>query len=176
MFGSPRHVPPARTDGKTAAMGTWAGIVVETGGHSTFWQIARKLGIKPLVERVPKKVGLAFEDAFALAEKVSLTLQSTVVALAVETSPDVVELRVFSSGTRVRRLAFSGEGPPPAGDERWVADEGATQEWEKAYLTEPGEPAQRACAALEVQPAEVAGVYKRPSLWLRLMHSIMPGI
>ncbi len=90
-------------------MGTWVGVIAETGARFDFWTVARRHHVLPADERVPPHViidcGAHFDAPFRLAQTLSLELGTMAMGFVVQTSADVHEVQVFDKGACVRRLA-----------------------------------------------------------------------
>ena len=113
-------------------MSTWIAAVVDTGGRTDFWDVARRRDVLPIVEAVPPRVLIECEGDFdastRLAELLSAELQVSAVALVMQTTSDVYGVRAFDRGALVRRLDYSRDF------DRWVDVVGERQPWEPAFF------------------------------------------
>lgn len=112
-------------------MGTWVSALVETGGRSDFWELARGEGVSSDLVEVPRFARIDGSDVaatFALAEALSKKLGTSAVAFCAQSSADVYELRGYQAGECVRKLAYSRD------DGGWLTLEGTQQPWEAAFF------------------------------------------
>jgi hypothetical protein len=114
-------------------MATWLGVIAETGGRADFWQVAKKLGVVPVVAEAPRYALIecepgSWEAPASLAEELSRQLGTTCIGFTVQTTADVHELHAFRSGTSIRSLTYSRDGGG------WQKVTGTPQAWERAYF------------------------------------------
>ncbi len=115
-------------------MGSWVAAIVETGGRADFWDVARRQDVKPVDEGVPAHVliecelGWDFTASLRLAETLSRALATSAIGFYGQSSADCYEICGYSSGERVRRLAYSRD------EGGWLHVEGTPQPWERAFF------------------------------------------
>jgi hypothetical protein len=119
-------------------MGTFLGIIVETGERADFWSIAQGHRIEPLAalgEIVSPHVLVSCWDAGwpdwkampTVARELSRSLDGACLALGAQTSASVLDVHAFDRGIATRVLQHGDS----AG---WARVEGTAQPWEPALL------------------------------------------
>jgi hypothetical protein len=125
----------------TIPMATWIACIVETKGRADFWDVARRLGVRPDTNEVPPYAlidtdcGLDFMASIRLAEDFSRELSSMTIGFVVQTNTDVHVTRTFVNGVTVRRMEYNREGGG------WGIVEGEPQMWESLYFFDDEESA-----------------------------------
>jgi len=114
-------------------MATWSGIVLETGGRSDFWAVARPHRIEGRTADVSKSILLVDPSAdlkslFRIARSLSEELCSAAPVLAGQSTVDYLHVQALERGQVRRCLEFSAE------EGGWVRNHGIAQPWEEALF------------------------------------------
>lgn len=123
-------------------MATLIDVIVETGEHSSVWEVLRRHGIVPadegesdpsslpefLLVRCTPSLGNLGVPQFA--EELSRELGTMVLAMALQTAASVAEIVHYDAGVVMRRLQYSGE-------EGSLVCDGEVQQWEPAVFFDP---------------------------------------
>lgn len=122
-------------------MSTWIAAIVDTGGRTDFWTVARRNHVTAVHETVPARAlidctdTLDFEASTRLAQALSGALGTSAIGLFLQTVSDVYGVRVFERGQIVRRLEYSPDGGG------WLTVTGTAQPWESAlFFDGPADP------------------------------------
>ncbi len=113
-------------------MSSWVAAIVDTGGRSDFWDVARRHHVSSSVETVPARALIEcegdFEASTRLAEALSAELATSAVGLFMQTGADAYGVRAFDRGKLVRRLDYSRDYGG------WLDVSGTPQPWDSAVF------------------------------------------
>jgi hypothetical protein len=115
-------------------MATWVACIVDTKSRPDFWDVARRMGVRPSTAEVPAYAlidcdcGLDFLASIRLAGELSRELSTMCIGFVAQTNTDVHVLRTFVDGAAIRRVEYNREGGG------WGIIEGEPQPWEGAYF------------------------------------------
>jgi hypothetical protein len=111
-------------------MATFQGVVVRMAATPILWEKLHPLGVVA-TDSAPEGagcfievVGSSWDEANALAQRVSANVDVDALALSGQTNVDVYSVAEFSRGQLVRRILFNRDGGG------WVDSEGSPRGWE----------------------------------------------